>query len=104
MIAGGKAGLLLSSMMIAATVAGCAVVANPLTPPPGSSAGFGAGYADGCRTAYHDVEHVGYDTNDNNRKDAARYAGEADYHAGWDRGYATCREDDLRAPFRYWGS
>lgn len=82
-------------------LAGCYPAQGPTRPPAGSSAAFEAGYVDACRTAYHDVQRVGYDTNDNDRSNPARYAAEPDYRAGWDRGYPACRENDLKTPWRY---
>lgn len=83
---------------------GCTSVADPTRPPPGSSRAFAQAYHDGCSSGYHDIGHVGFDTNDNARKDTARYADDADYRAGWDQGYRSCWDDDFRTPNRYPGA
>lgn len=79
-------------------------VADPQAPPAGSSALTQSAYRDGCTSGYHDVGHVGYDGNENDRLNRALYKAEAEYRAGYDLGYKTCREDDLRTPHRYFGA
>lgn len=96
-------GVCLLSLIVLASCAassGSSGVANPRNPPPNSSPTFQAGYEDGCRNGYHDIGHTGYDGNENARYDSARYVADGEYRAGRDLGYKTCRDDDLRTPYR----
>jgi uncharacterized lipoprotein YajG len=74
-----------------ALLAGCATQQGSLpsqsaNPPPapvnlsGFPAAYRQGHADGCASA-----------GIRERRDAARYAKDADYKLGWDDGLATCR-------------
>lgn len=75
-------------------------LSNPALPPPGSSAGFRDGYAQGCLTGFQDARRAGYEQA--GRKDVARYLRDADYKAGFDAAYRACYEEQIRNP-KSWG-
>ena len=77
-----------------ALIAGCASVPSsgpsvPFTPAPdaanvnlqGFPLEYRQGYADGCASA-----------SGTERRDAARYANDSQYHTGWQDGIALCRK------------
>src|SRR5579883_512540 len=74
----------------------CTNAPPALVPPPGSSAQFQDGYADGCWDGYRDAgrdpispyAHV----------DAARFQTVPDYRAGFQLAYRACFEDEKRHP------
>ena len=68
---------------------------NPKIPLPGTLA-FQDGYLAGCPSGFTDAGRDGYQQD--YRKDAARYASEADYRQGWDQGHDACYEEEKRHP------
>ncbi len=68
---------------------------NPQIPPAGSSE-LQEGYLAGCPSGFTDAGRDGYQQA--YRKDAARYAGDADYRQGWDQGHGACYEEEKRHP------
>jgi hypothetical protein len=75
---------------------GAGAMSNPNMPPPGNDA-FQIGYHQGCVTGYGDAGRPGYEAS--YVKDAQRYAGDADYRAGWDAGHMACYEYENDHPF-----
>lgn len=75
---------------------GCEVMVNPLVPPPGGTPAFNDGYVDGCWTGLADAGREGYYLT--LRKDARRYASDADYKSGFDQAYPLCYEEERRHP------
>ena len=81
---------------LAGSVVGCMPDGvNPKIPPSGTPA-FRDGYLAGCPSGFTDAGRDGYQQD--LRKDAARYAGEADYRQGWDQGHEACYEEEKRHP------
>lgn len=81
---------------LAGSAAACTPgLVNPQIPPPGSSA-LQDGYLAGCPSGFTDAGRDGYQQD--YRKDAARYAGDADYRQGWDQGHGACYEEEKRHP------
>jgi len=77
----------LAAFALAAALAGC----TNMSVPPGTPI-FQAGYKDGCRSAWADVGVRGY----NERVEDEKMKANADYQAGWGRGYGECFSVDQR--------
>lgn len=77
----------LAVFALAAALAGC----TSMSVPPGTPT-FQAGYKDGCRSAWADVGVRGY----NDRVEDEKMKANAEYQAGWGRGYGECFSVDQR--------
>ena len=57
----------------------------------GNSKDFAEGYIDGCASGKHAVGDENYKP----QNDRIRYTHNRDYSIGWERGYYTCRDEDI---------
>jgi hypothetical protein len=81
---------LASAILLAGLCGGCASDRTP-----GSEA-LKEGYFHGCRSGFSDAGREGYENK--YVKDIQRYASDAEYRSGWDKGHNACYEEERRAP------
>ena len=72
--------------------AGAAAACRPFDDP------YGEAYGRGCLSGFRDA---GGEVNDFAPKDEVRYAADPTYRKGWDEGYSSCYERQIRTPMMY---